>query len=197
MSKITSEVVNTVTMTDELNLSETFIFSHQNPALQGVHTAYLLGLAYQALEQEHRVREQYKCSQPSGDSTIGIGLYDSKIIFAEPVGEYLWDLNQVLTYILLPFDLAIPDLVPHISEHNYEHQGIQCWFLEDLTGYYSGRDSDIWILTDSGLLIATEEIGSNNPVLEPVAVFQLGKVWTEEEVKTSEVIKSIIEAANE
>lgn len=198
MSSITNNVVNTVTLTDEKSYSATFIFSGKETALHGVHTALLTILAGAAVEQEFNRSDIFSCKYNdvfTGNVTIGIR--GDRIIISDGHNEFDISCYEAQTYILEPFGLFMPDFVPMINEHLFGCEGITCWMIEELGGYYSGQDSDLWILTSQGMLIATEELHreDTSTYLSPVAVFDLNHIWTEEEVKNNEQIKAIIDAS--
>lgn len=201
MSAIKNKVVNTVEVTDKGGLTEQFIFSTDQTALYGVHAATLIALASMATEQEFKITEKFLCKRnESFTGQVFIGVMGDRISITDYGFTFVMDTVSAFTYVLEPFGFSLPDLVPMINSQPYSCEGLTCWLIEDLTGYYSGQDSDIWILTSQGMLIVTEELRKDDedrtPYLSPVAVFDLTRQWSEEEVKNSELIKNIIQASN-
>jgi len=198
MSSITNNVVNTVTLTDEKSYSAEFIFSNKETALHGVYTAMLTILAASTVEQEFNRSDIFTCKYNDVfTGNVTIGTRGDRIIISDGNGEFDISCSEAMTYILEPFGLFMPDFVPMINEHLFGCEGLTCWMIEELTGYYSGQDSDLWILTSQGMLIATEELRGEDmsTYLSPVAVYDLNHIWTEEEVKSNEQIKAIIAAS--
>lgn len=198
MPKITSEVTNTVTIENTAGLTETFIFKPDSEPLVALHTSVLLSIALSMVEQKLEVftKKEFELGLMFCEYEVGFR-NDEIVIKWSDTEEFILSLLDVIDNILLPFDPVMPDLVQIISEHEFDHGDIHCWLLEDLTGYYSGGDSDIWILTNQGMLIATEELHGEGMTtyLSPVAVYDLNHHWTEEEIKNSDLIKGIVKAS--
>lgn len=198
MSRIINDIVNTVTLVSDSETRDKIIFTEREGALNGVHTALLINLAASAVDQKFSLSNNFSCKYNDlywGNITIGTR--DGKVLIGTPTGEFELTCAEVDTYILEPFSRFTPEFAFSINEHIFSCEGLTCWLLEDLSGYYSGQDSDIWILTSQGMLIATQELhtGDRSSYLSPVAVFDLTHQWTEEEVANSEQIKAIIQAS--
>lgn len=198
MSKITSEVTTVAAITDVKGVTETLILKSDSPLLSALHTSVVLALGYSAVESLKTMSGSVECETPLVHCLYNVGIRDGKITIIDSTLECELDVMEVVTNVLRPFLLVTPDLVPLINEHSYDHNGVHCWLLEDLTGYYSGNDSDIWILTDDGKLIVTEEYTDHKRAatrLRAVEVFDINKPWANEEVNNSELIQGIIDAS--
>lgn len=158
--------------------------------LEAMFTGYLMlqGNAASDLNRyssdDRRVIVNYS---ESGSGKINEGevwLKGDKFFFGETFKLSL----EMLQTILRPFDLPVVELVRHIEEFTTEINGVPAIMLEDLSGYYGGCESDIWVHYGNKLL-AFEQISGDK--YDIVAAFELGKTWTGEEIKNNEDFTAI------